>query len=146
MDMGFDVKAIGDTYIRAKNVKNHDPYYTLPGYIMIIIINIVYTAVIALLKRNFGRLCNCLPQDYSKSLDKLKVIMNMPDHICQQIHDHQEHNQLIIYVLMSKITSTSVPTFLNTLEKLVDDEASKCTILTLKQGKEMCKYNNVIEN
>ena len=61
--------------------------------------------------------------------------MSMPDHICQQMHNHKDTNQLIIYVLLSKVNS--IPTivrFFSILESLVDDGASKQIVLTLKQG------------
>jgi len=63
--------------------------------------------------------------------------MNMPDHIYQQLLDHHDTNQLIIYILLSKIKS--VPTLLqvfSTLESLIDDKASKQVVMKIKQGKE----------
>ena len=105
---------------------------------------ILYITVTTLLKKNYGRLCKCLPEDYSKTLEKLKVIMSIPDHICQQIYNHKDTNNLIIYVLLSKVTSThTMVKFFSTLESLVDDEALKQVVQNLRQGKLVCILVNI---
>ena len=62
--------------------------------------------------------------------------MSMPDHICQQIHNQEDSNQLIIYVLLAKVKSVStILIFFSILESLVDDGTSKQIVFSLKQGK-----------
>ena len=100
--------------------------------------------VLQVLKRNYTRLCQCLPQNYEKTVDKLKQIMpNTPDNFIDQMRAYPE-TEIINEVIMSHVifairSDYGVLEFCNAVDKLYDDVASKKFVASLRNG--MCIHS-----
>ncbi|XP_065894557.1 uncharacterized protein [Dysidea avara] len=97
----------------------------------------VSSKVLQVLKRNYTRLCQCLPQNYEKTVDKLKQIMpNTPDNFIDQMRAYPE-TEIINEVIMSHVifairSDYGVLEFCNAVDKLYDDVASKKFVASLR--------------
>ncbi|XP_065885289.1 uncharacterized protein [Dysidea avara] len=93
--------------------------------------------VLEVLKKNFAKLCNCLPQDCMKTIDRVKEL-NVVSHDALQrlreINDQTTVNEWIMSVLMVYIKSdVDVLIFCDRMDQLVDCTASKLFIDSLKE-------------
>ena len=101
-----------------------------------IIMNVIL--VLAALKRNYIRLCHCLPRDYKKTINKLNQLLSLSDN-CQNhlasLPSADVANQEIITFLISVLRSdTDALSFCDIVEQLVDEKPSKNVIESLRNG------------
>jgi len=93
--------------------------------------------------RNYTKLCQCLPQHYQKTIDKLKKVMpNMPDNFIDQMRAYPE-TEIINEVIMSHVIFAiredyGVLEFCDTVEILCDDFNSQNFIASIRNGTYIC--------
>ena len=101
---------------------------------------IFFNAVLPILKENFTRLCQCLPQDYMETVDKLKQpLPGVPVHYLDWLREFlstELNNEAIIGNVMCGIEADDdVFVFCDFMEKLCDEVTSKNIIEILRNGK-----------
>jgi len=100
----------------------------------------IFALVLPVLKRNYARLCNSLPQDYMKTVDKLKQLMpGLPADYLDRLRTYPSTeliNEAIISNAMCAIKADGdVFEFCSLMEKLCDDITSSNFIKALRNGK-----------
>ena len=95
--------------------------------------------VLALLKKNYARLCHCLPQDYMMTLLKLKQLLRVSDDILNKFSNLKivdVINVTIITFLMLAIIKSDMDAlqFCNFMDNIVDSKSSKAHIEILRNG------------
>ena len=108
--------------------------------------------VLAVLKKNYTRLCHCLPQDYMMTLNKLKQLVKLSDDFLSKLTDQPTVdliNQKIIASLVISIKSdTDALQLCDIMENIVDNKSSKSHVELLRNGnsceiklpKYVCRY------
>ena len=92
----------------------------------------------AVLKKHCSRLCQCLPQDYMKTIGKIKKRAVVPDGLIRQLMllpspKHVNHH--IIAAMMRPLTNEAgVLGFCDLMEFVLDDQQSKVFIENLRNG------------
>ena len=103
--------------------------------------------VLAVLKKNYTRLCNCLSQDYMMTLNKLKQTVTLPDSILSiiiSLPTVNAINEAIISTVMAAIkTDMGALFFCDVMEKIVDSKSSKAYVQLLRKGNS-CEINTSI--
>ena len=108
-------------------------------YITIAVIIDCYNyLVLAVLKKNYTRLCQCLPQDYMITLNKLKQILTLSDDVLSELTNLptvNDINNAIIGLLMTVIIKSNMDAlqFCDVMENIVDSK-SKAHIEILRNG------------
>ena len=95
--------------------------------------------VLAVLKKNYTRLCHCLPQDYMMTLNKLKQLLRLPDDVISELTNLptvNDINEAIISLLMTAIIKSDMDAlqFCDVMENIVDSKSSKAHIEILING------------
>ena len=93
--------------------------------------------VLAVLKKNYTNLCHCLPQNYMKTLNKLRLLGYTDDvlNIFTTLPNTDLINDAIVGFLMATIKSNEqVLQFCDYMDNLVDSESSKTLIEILRNG------------
>lgn len=94
--------------------------------------------MLQILKKNYARLCQCLPPNYERTVEKLKQLMpNTPEDFNEQMKIYTE-TEVINEVIMSHMifairTDDGVLEFCDVVDKLCDN-ASKQIIEALRYG------------
>jgi len=95
--------------------------------------------VLPVLRKNYARLCRCLPQDYVITVDKLKQLMaELPDDYLDQLRSlptTELINEAIVGNVMCAIKEDEdVFAFCDIVENLCNEIASKRVIEALRNG------------
>ena len=96
--------------------------------------------VLSVVKKNYTRLCECLPQDHMKNIDNLKKLLKLPDNwFSTQLASLSTFgfaNEGIIVTLMVKLLDTDEAALqvCDIMEKLIDSEPSKRVVDTFRNG------------
>ena len=94
--------------------------------------------VIAVLKKHCPKVCQCLPDDYMKSLDRIRRHATVPEGLIQQLAllpSPKLVNQQIIAAMLRPLTSDAgVLGFCDILESVLDDEQSRSFVERLRNG------------
>ena len=95
-------------------------------------------SVLAVLKKNYMNLCHCLPQTYTKTINKLQMF-GVPDDILMDFINLRTtdliNDAIVGYVMISKVQSeVGALQFCDTMDSLVDSESSKTYIKALRNG------------
>ena len=95
--------------------------------------------VLSVVKKNYTRLCECLPQDHMKNIDNLKKLLELSDDLLStlaSISTFGVANDGIIFVLMVKLLKTDEAALqvCDIMEKLIDSEPSKRVVDTFRNG------------
>ena len=94
--------------------------------------------VLDILKKNYVKLCECLPQDYMKTIDKMKQLQGVPYDDLQSLRKAMTPriaNEGILCVLIRQIKSDiDILKFCDCMNQLVDNTASGQSISTLRNG------------
>jgi len=107
-------------------------------YATVMIIILIFL-VLLVLKKNYGRLHHCLPQDCGKTVEKLKQLLPGKsaiffDHL-KALPTTDAINEAILYSIMRLIQEDhDVFTFCDTMEVLCDSDESKFFTETLRNG------------
>ena len=115
--------------------------------IILILSSLIFAIVLAELKKYYTKLYHCLPQNYVKTVDKIKqLIPGVPadyvDHL--RTFASNEINEVIIGDVMLVIrTDEDVLPFCDVMEELCNETVSKNVIKTLRNGKLKIIYYNV---
>ena len=104
------------------------------------ILHYLIITVLPILKKNYEKLCKCLPHDYVKTVDQLKqFISGIPDDYLNQLRVLQSTEQIniaIVGTIMNIMnTDDDVFGFCDIMEKLCDETTSKNYIKALRNGK-----------
>ena len=95
------------------------------------------TLVLAVLKKNYTKLCHCLPQqNYTKTINKLRLL-GFPDYILStNLPTTDLINDATVGFLMVAIIQTDVQAlqFCDIMDNLVDSESSESYIEILRNG------------
>ena len=96
-------------------------------------------SVLAILKKNYTRLCQCLPQDYMKTINKLKQLLRLSDDVLSNLTDLPTAdliNENIIVLLMTVIIQSDIDALqiCDVMENLIDSKSSTIIEL-LRNGK-----------
>lgn len=91
--------------------------------------------VLAVLKRNYTRLYTCLPQNYIKTVTKIKQIYQLSDGSFSNspILEHA-NERIIVSMIMGIQSDVETLRFCDTMEKLVDNETSLAFVERLRNG------------
>jgi len=96
----------------------------------------VFCIVLDILKKNFSKLCKCLPKDYTKTADKMRQ-MGIPslDHL-KYASSLEEANGSIVCIMIIMIrTEVDVLPFCETMKALVQSKKSKEFIDNIMKGR-----------
>ena len=100
--------------------------------------------VVAVLKKHYDGLCNCLPKDSTVTLNRIKQHPPAAGHVRgveeQLLLLPPDHANAMIIVLFIKHLTTDVDvlSFCDIMENVVDNSTSESFIHTLRSGKCMC--------
>ena len=98
--------------------------------------------VLAVLKKNYTRLCQCLSQDYMKTINKMKELLRIPDDALSKMIELPTAdliNEQIIVLIMTGIPSDADALHLcDLMEALVDNEQSIRDIEVVRNGNINC--------
>ena len=102
--------------------------------------SILHTLVLPVLKKNYARLCHCLPQDYVKTVHKLKQLIPevSADYLAwlRTLPSTDLINEAIIGNVMCAIRADyGVFEFCDVIENLCDEVTSRNLIGALRNGK-----------
>ena len=91
------------------------------------------------LKKNYTRLCHCLPQDYVKTVDKLRqMIPGLPADYLDQLGKYpstEEINEVLLGNIICPLSEDDhVFEFCETMENLCDDITSMNFIGDIRNG------------
>ena len=94
--------------------------------------------VLAVLKRNYTNLCHCLPQDYMKTISKLRLL-GLPDNVLSNFTNLPTTeciNDAIVVAAMIVTIKSDVQAlqFCDIMDKLVDSKSSESCIEILRKG------------
>ena len=95
--------------------------------------------VLLLLKKNYTRLCHCLPKDYKITIDKLKQFMHgsFSDYMAELkiLPSNELINEAIVGDLISNVTKDQgMSVFCDIMKMLCHDDSSRNFIDTLRNG------------
>ena len=95
--------------------------------------------VLSVVKKNYTRLCECLPQDHMKNIDNLKILLKLSDNSLSTLASLSTFgvaNEGVIVTLMVKLLKTDEAALqvCDTMEKLIDSEPSKRVVETFRNG------------
>ena len=97
----------------------------------------LFYIVLAVLKKNYTRLCQCLPKDYMKTISKIQQLLESSDGLLSNIANLPTTdliNEAIIANLLISIPSDiAALQFCDLMEALTENKSSDITIL--KNGK-----------
>lgn len=95
--------------------------------------------VFQVLKKNYTRLCQCLPQDYMKTIEKLKQLVKLQDDIViylMNLPSADHVNEAVVASLVTGIKSdVDALRYCDLMENLVDNQSSKTDIDLLRKSK-----------
>ena len=95
-------------------------------------------AGLAVLRRNFTKLCHCLPQDYKKTINRIKRTAVVPDGMVYQLSKCPTFELANCRILGAMIRPLREEVDLlgicDSVENLVDDDESKRLIIKLRSG------------
>jgi len=93
---------------------------------------------LTVLKKNYTRLCHCLPKDYKKTVNKIREILTLPDDALNDFTNLPTVdliNEAIIRTLIEGIQADlGSLQFCDIMEALIDSDHSKTAIRTLRNG------------
>ena len=94
--------------------------------------------VLAVLKKNYTNLCHCLPQDYMKTINTLRVL-GWPDNFLSNftiLPTTDLINDIIVGILMAVIIKSDVQAlqFCDVMDDIVDSKSSESHIKILRNG------------
>ena len=99
---------------------------------------IIFVLVLAVVKKNYTRLCQCLPQDYMNTVNKMKQLLRVSDDVLSNLTNLPTAdliNESIIVLLMTGIKSDiDALKFCDIMENLMDCKSST-DIEILRNGK-----------
>jgi len=94
--------------------------------------------VLTISKKNYTRLCHCLPKDYNKTINIIRELLRLPDDALNDVTNLQNVdliNEVIIGTLITEIRADlSSLQFCDIMETLVDSEHSKTAIRGIRNG------------
>ena len=101
---------------------------------------LVHFIVLAVLKKNYTKLCHCLPQDYMKTFSKINKLLGPSDDLLNPLTvlpTADLINEAIIgtIMVMSVRSDRDALQFCDILEKLVDTQSSLIHIRSVRNGK-----------
>ena len=92
----------------------------------------------AILKKHCLRLCQCLPEDYMKTLDRIRRRATVPQGLVQQLASLPTPTQVnhhIVGAMLRPLTNESgVLGFCDTMESVLEDDQSKAFIESIRNG------------
>ena len=92
----------------------------------------------AILKKHCLRLCQCLPEDYMKTLERIRRRATVPKGLVQQLASlptPTQVNHYIVGAMLRPLTNeSSALGFCDTIESVLDDEQSKAFIESIRNG------------
>ena len=95
--------------------------------------------VLAVLKKNYTKLCHCLPQNYMKTINKLRLLGFREDALSKLTHLPITDliNEVIVGFLMVATIKSDVKAlqFCDLMDNLVDSKSSQTHIEILRNGK-----------
>ena len=100
----------------------------------------MFCLVLGVLKKNYTRLCHCLPQDYMMTLNKLKQLLRLSDDVLSELSNLPTANDInvtVISFLMTAIIKSDMDAlqFCDVMENIADSRSSKAHIEILRNGK-----------
>lgn len=111
---GIAIKIFATTYI-CTYVKDHELIFTY--------------VVLAVLKKNYTKLCQCLPHDYTSTINKMKQLIRIPKEVLSywdKMPAADIVNEAIIYYMLIGIKSDKEALiFCKLMAKLTDNSAVK---------------------
>ena len=112
--------------------------YTIHNIFNKLLLIMTCLAVLSLLKKNYARLCQCLPQDYKETVQKLKQIYGASAYILDSVSTFgpiEVINEAIMCPIFAGIrVENDVFTFCETMKKIVDGPSSQQFIEDLQHG------------
>ena len=104
--------------------------------------------VLAVLKKHCPRLCDCLPEDYRKTLDRIRMRATVPEGLVQQLAilpSPKKVNHHIVAAMLRPLTNEAgVLGFCDLMESVLDNEQSLVFIERIRNGK-FCKHCSLVK-
>ena len=96
-----------------------------------------FSTVVMILKKNYTRLCRCLPPNYNRTISALKqLVPGLPAENLTTLPSVEQINEAIVSLIMCGIREErGAVVFCQTMDRLCDDVISKQFIESLRQGK-----------
>ena len=96
-------------------------------------------AGLAVLRKNFAKLCHCLPQDFKQTIRRIKKIASVPSDTVYKLSKLPTFELANCHILAAMIRPLTRDAGLirlcDVVEELVDDSESKIFIESLRKGK-----------
>ena len=96
--------------------------------------------VVAVLKENYTRLCQSLPKDYMKTINKMTQLIKIPDYALSSLTNSPTvdyaNERIILFMLKAIHSEVDALQFCDVIEMLVDNESSQTFVEVLRNG--MC--------
>ncbi|XP_065894247.1 uncharacterized protein [Dysidea avara] len=132
----FPISTTSTTNIQSSSSSDQQHHSTSPSVSSIVYQEIFskirlspFSAALPVLKKNYTRLCHCLPQDYVKTVDKLRqMIPGLPADYLDQLGKYpstEEINEVLLGNIICPLSEDDhVFEFCETMENLCDDITS----------------------
>ena len=107
-------------------------------------VNVISLTVLAVLKKHCSKLCECLPQDYMRTLDRIRRRASVPEGLVQQLSmlpTAKQVNHHIIAAMVRPLTNEAgVLGFCDIMESVLEDERSQAFIESVRNGMFYSKF------
>ena len=89
--------------------------------------------VLAVLKKNYARLCNCLPHNYMMTINKIKEIVTLSDECLSSLNEPPNadllNEKLIVSSMLTIKSDMDAFEFCDIVEQLIDTKSSDIEII-----------------
>ena len=103
--------------------------------------------VLGVLKKHCSKLCQCLPEDYMRTLDRIKRRASVPEGLIQQLTalpTAKQVNHHIIAAMLRPLTNEAgVLGFCDIMESVLEDDQSKAFIESVRNGMFVLSFKHV---
>ena len=97
-----------------------------------------YYIALAVLKKSYTKLCHCLPQDYMKTIYKIKQLLRPSDDVLNNLTALPTgdliNEKIIVTLVVSIKSDVDALNVCDIMENLVEDKSSTMHIETLRNG------------
>ena len=95
-----------------------------------------------MLKKNYTKLCYCLPQNYIEAIRKFKEVCKLPDshyyiltEASNLMNGNTRKEAIIVLIIMEMKCDAHALIVCDYVEKIADNENSKSVVKTIRHGK-----------
>ena len=102
-----------------------------------VIVMFEIAVVLAILKKNFKTICQCIPNDYETAVEKLNKFQKLPNEFANDLKKLDYNEEFVAALFwMTIINEVDVLNLCEVLEHITDSNSSKDFIKDLRSGKQ----------